>query len=197
LTDKRTPKVPPTLQPTSDSTQACNKEGDAKIKEAANATPPLWRCYTAAYAAAATAAALPQPTLSCRCRAAAKLPPHHKAAITTATAVALLQCCHRRRCHPCRATAAATKLLPPHRRQAADVASTAVALLQCCHRRYCHCCRTAAAATKLLPLSCHRPKLPQLPLPSFRCRRAAAKLPPRSPPPSCSRNKTLYVRRNT
>jgi hypothetical protein len=124
--------------------------------------PPLPRCRSQHQVA--TAALLP----SCR----------HKAAITTATAIALLQCCHPRHCHHCRATAAATKLPPPRRHQVADVAGTAVALLQCCHPRCCHCCCTATAATKLLPPSCHRQAATA----------TAAKLPLGGAlPPSCCR----------
>jgi hypothetical protein len=115
--------------------------------------PPSWRCYTAAYR--------PLPPLP-RCHsqhqaAATALPPScRQAAITAATAVMLLQCCHRCRCHHCHATAAAIKLPPPCHRQASNVAATTVTLLQCCHCCCCHCCRTATAAAKLLPPSCHR-----------------------------------------
>jgi hypothetical protein len=124
--------------------------------------PPLPRCRSQHQAAAAP---LPQ---SCR----------SKAAITTATTVKLLQCCHRCRCHHCRATAAATKLPLPRRRQAANVAGTVVALLQCCHCRCCLCCCTAAAAAKLLPPSCRRQAAAataaKLPLPPRRCQAADA-----------------------
>jgi hypothetical protein len=117
------------------------------------------------------------PQLPC-CRSqhqAAATPPsscRHKAAVTAATTVALLQCCHRCRCHHCHATAATIKLPPLHRRQASNVAATAVVLLQCCHCCCCHCCRTATAAAKLPPPSCHHQadavtatKLPLLLLP--------------------------------
>jgi hypothetical protein len=110
---------------------------------------------------------------------AAALPPsyRHKAAITAATTIPLLQCCHRCGCHHCYATAAAIKLPPPRPRQAANVAGTTVTLLQCCHHCCCHCCCTAAAATKLPTPSCRcqaaaaaAAKLPLLPC----CRQAAA-----------------------
>ncbi len=123
--------------------------------------PLLPRCRSQHQAAAAA------PLPSCR----------RKAAITAATAIALLQCYHHCRCHHWHATTAAIKLPLPRRCQAANVAGTAVVLLQCCHCHCCHWCRTATATAKLLPPSCHRQaaaaaatKLLLLP----RCRQAAA-----------------------
>jgi hypothetical protein len=98
--------------------------------------------------------------------------------VAAATAVALLQYCHRHCCHHCRATTVATKLPPLRRRQAANVAPTAVTLLQCCHHRCCHCCHANAAAVKLLPPSCPcqaaTAATAKLPLPPSRCQAAAA-----------------------
>ncbi len=125
----------------------------------------------------------PLPHCCSQHQAAAAVPPpscHRKAAVTAVTAAVLLQCCHRCRCHHCRATAAAIKLPPPHRRQASIVTATAVTLLQCCHCHCCHCYYTAATTAKLPPPSCRcqaapaaASKLP-LPLPPRHCRAAPA-----------------------
>jgi hypothetical protein len=129
--------------------------------------PPLPRCCSQHQAAAAVL--LP----SCR----------RKAAVTAATALVLFQCCHRCRCHYCRATAAAIKLLLSRCRQLLTLPPPLL--------RYCNAATATAATAAALPLmppsyrhQAATPKLPQLPPPSCRCRRATAKLLPRSPPPS-------------
>jgi hypothetical protein len=138
--------------------------------------PPLWRCYTAVCAAPATAAALPQLTPSCHHRAASKL---------------LLQSCRHRSHRRCAVAMLPLLPLPPLLRYGSRHQAAAAPPPPSCRRCWHHCraiamlpplllpllphchCRCIAAATKLLPPSCR----------SYR--RAAAKLPPQLPLPSC------------